>query len=1354
MASVFILVSMLSGRAAQAQESSDASEASVASPLLTQSPQSPLPPLLKPWEAWVLWGEDHRACPLNFEDPSKHVCFWPSELQLEAGGDGGAFRLRVSVFKAGYVSLPGSAKVWPQEVKGETGVLPVLQREGKPVVFLAAGEHELSGRFAWKFLPGSLQLPREIGVLALTLNGEVVPAPSWDEAGVLWLQRGSESSETAQDFLSRKVYALLEDGEPLWFNLKVELLVSGKSREEVLGRVVPEGWRLTAVQSPLPVAIDNDGKLKAQVRTGKWIIDLKAVRLTSPSEVVFGTAPVSDEIFLAFKAAPELRTIDLEGIAGVDVSQLAFPAEWSSYPVYRWETAAPFRLEERLRGMGGQRPPGLTLERRLWLGKEGFTFFDRITGKAQEIWRLDVLPGQKLGAVRHDGEGQLITLNPQSGVAGVELRRRDVRLEAIGQIAQAGKIAATGWDADVEKASVALNLPPGWRLFSVSGADYVRGDWVTAWTLLDLFLVLLFAFAVFRLWSLPLALLAFATLVLSYHEPESPNVLWLLLLIPLGLQRVVPAQGWGKGLVAGVKWVLLVALVCSLFPFIVGQIRAAIYPQLEEPGGNHHVFDGEVASFSGDAGSAFATQEAAAQYADSFGLSSRARPKRSAPRPPKQLDIDPSARVQTGPAVPQWKWREVTYGWNGPVSRTQEVRFHFIPLWLERGLMVLRVLLPLALLGLLLKAASRKRRGAAGAIAAATLLFNIGLSSASAQSIPDEAMLNTLKERLLAVPDEAQAKAEIPFARVSIDAAQQLQIEAEVHTGAFTAVPLPPRLTGWEARSVTVDGKPQVAIQRQDGSLWIALPAGVHRVSIKGALLPHSTDWECGFALKPRQVVVEAPGWKVSGLSPDGVPEAQLFLTREQKTEAAGAEYDRVETTSVVRIERTLDLGLAWQVHTRVVRLTPPGKAVALRIPLLAGENILTSDITVEGGYAEVRLGAQQKDAAWTSELSRSDTISLSTRSDDSWVERWTLRAASRWNVRFSGLAPIFTPGVSELLPVWHPWPGESAELEVRRPEAQEGATLTIQSSSRTIELGQRQQLSKLTFSVECSIGEDFTVALPDDAEVLALQVDGQAMPIRRSGGKLVIPLRAGKHSLNIDFREEKDLATHTTASAISLPVEGANAETVIEVPRNRWILFAHGPLMGPAVLYWGVLAAALVAGLALSRVRGTPLKIYEWVLLSIGLVECIKWSIVLPLFIVGWLFLLAWRGRDEALKLPAWVFNLFQLFLIGLTGASIVVFIIIAFNGLLGTPSMMIEGNGSSAFSLKWYEAAPGTTLPQPGLYTVSIWWYRLLMLLWALWLASALVRWLGWGWKQFSKGGIFRKMVIGNTPPPAGKV
>ena len=68
---------------------------------------------------------------------------------------------------------------------------------------------------------------------------------------------------------------------------------------------------------------------------------------------------------------------------------------------------------------------------------------------------------------------------------------------------------------------------------------------------------------------------------------------------------------------------------------------------------------------------------------------------------------------------------------------------------------------------------------------------------------------------------------------------------------------------------------------------------------------------------------------------------------------------------------------------------------------------------------------------------------------------------------------------------------------------------------------------------------------------------------------------------------------------------------------------------------------------------------------------------------------------------------------------------------GLLGQPDMgLINGYGG----LPWFMDRTAAQLPQPFVLSVSIWFYKLAMLLWALWLSFALLRWLPWAWRQYA--------------------
>ena len=67
---------------------------------------------------------------------------------------------------------------------------------------------------------------------------------------------------------------------------------------------------------------------------------------------------------------------------------------------------------------------------------------------------------------------------------------------------------------------------------------------------------------------------------------------------------------------------------------------------------------------------------------------------------------------------------------------------------------------------------------------------------------------------------------------------------------------------------------------------------------------------------------------------------------------------------------------------------------------------------------------------------------------------------------------------------------------------------------------------------------------------------------------------------------------------------------------------------------------------------------------------------------------------------------------------------------GLLGTPDMQITGNQSSSYMLHWFSDRNNNTLPEAWMFTVPVTTYRVLMLLWSIWLAFAFIKWLRWGW------------------------
>ena len=1071
-------------------------------------------------------------------------------------------------------------------------------------------------------------------------------------------------------------------------------------------------------------------------------------------------APTVDMEFVAFQAKPSFRDAEVEGVPSIDVTQTTFPEKWRHLPVYRWMTATPFQVVEKMRGMGLQRPDGLTMHRDLWLSEAGteLTCRDRIRGTMQQVWRLDIADGQELGAVRSADKGQLITTNPDTGAHGVEIRDRNLALTAVGHVNRTDEVSAIGWKTDVDALSLDLHLPPGWRMFALFGPDWVRGDWLTAWTLLDLFLLLIFALAVFRLWGPVAGAIAFLAFGLAYHEPNAPRWAWLFLLMPLALLKVAPEGALRKCLLAW-RMIAVVALVIFLAPFIAGQLQSAMYPQLESRGETYRSHGlapiiPRMAAMQTDSASELMAQRAGvigappttARKRYSGRLGSIAKSKAS------NLAYDPKAKIQTGPAEPTWQWIRVRAGWNGPVSETQTVRPILLSPALHRSLTMVRVLLLLMLAGVLL-GVRRLRNPLAPPPASAALaacLF-VGLCpSATASDLPSQHLLDGLQQRLLEVSSVYPHGAAIPEVQLDVEK-DKILMRAEIHCAVEAAVPIPGKLPSWSPISVHVDGNDATLLRRRDGFLWVVLPAGVHNLTVQG-LLPAADEWAWTFRLTPKRVSVNAPGWQVTGIRPNGVPENQVFFSRQQKDTEREAAYDRKNFNPVLVLDRQFEVGLEWQVHSRIVRESKPGQAVSLRVPLLPGETVFSPNVVVKEGFVEARLGAGDMTFEWDSEMPVGTDIHLQAEVTDRWVERWRLITSPVWHATLEGLAPLYEVEEQLLVPVWQPWPGERVGLTFSKPEAVGGETVTVRSVNHVTTMGSRRRITSLKLDIESSQGDEFRIGLDPAAEITSLEQGEQAIPVGKDGSELIIPITPGKEQINVGWQADDTMAFRLTSDRVELPVEVANISSQIRMPDSRWILWAAGPLRGPAVRFWTLLAVALVAAWVLGTLRLSPIGRVQWTLLALGLTQV---HVVFSLLVIGWFFLLAWRGSDRWAGTSFFWFNTVQLILVLLTGAMLIVLVNAVGAGLLGHPDMFIRGQHSSRLALNWFQPTSGTILPGPEVWSISVWYYRLFMLAWALWLASALIHWLKWGWEQFSHETLWKsapKRPV-DSPPPIGK-
>lgn len=1357
-----------------------------------------VPASLEPWRAWVLKDQEFRACPLiagrNAAGRDDFVCSWPGVLDLVADAGGVTIAQRWQLAADGWVPLPGDTRFWPQRVTVDGRPAAVVARPG-PMLRLGAGVHELRARIEWDERPQALAIPDVVAAVALQVDGKAV-VPVQRDGSMLTLGRAAGGAVEA-DSVELTVFRKFSDRVPGELETRIVIDASGQAREERFGPALPEGFVPVSLDSDdWPARVDEDGWLRVQLQPGSNELTLVA-RATAPVDRLVARVPeewATQEVW-SFEAVPSLRVASVSGVVQVDPRQADVPDEWQALPAYALEDGGTLAIEVRSRGLDPHEANRLVLARDAWLDFSGAGWFvrDRVTGTMQGGWRFDAMPPyllQRAESGVDDGDASLLVTRGQGErLTGVEWRTPKVDLRAGLRVDTASsRLPVTGWQQTFDEVTTTMHLPYGYRLIAAPGSDRANGSWLSRWTLLDAFLAAIIALLAMRLFGIGGGVLAVVYLLLAYQEAGAP--VWsLLAVLALGLvARALPA---GLRLARAFGFVRIAALVVFAWiavPFVAQQVRMALYPQLEARFGQAR--EPVLADF------AFQP----AQVQDAPVMAEPPAPKyppaaeEPAPAPsalganrgvwmhksgrPTPAEVGRSETVvvtgsrlrradlmkkysqntvvQTGAGEPGWNLgNSYTLRWSGPVLATQDVRLVVAPPWLVRGLRLVLAIV-LGLIGWRLvrgfggPRADRRKAGTTAAVLVGGLLVTI--HAVQAQDFPPDSLLDQLRTRLVEAPPCAPACADIARAEVSARG-DEIRVALDVHVAAArVAVPVPIDATAAPLRTLLVDGLADARLVRFGGKPWIALERGVHRVELVYAAVADKVD--LAFGLAPRRIVFSGDRWQASGLSDGRLLADTLSIVRSREAGAATPTTIAQAFPPYVRVVRDISFDLDWSILTHVERIAPREGGFTVDLPLLAGEHVTETGLRVRDGKVAVALPANAGGASWSSTFDKVETLSLTAPPLGERAEVWQFTVSPTWHVEFSGVPQSVGDDVSAedyRRFEFHPLPGETLNLAIRRPEAAAGATRAIDKVDLASEFGRRAGTHTLRLQVRASQGGDQTVDLPAGVEVLAVSVDGAAVNARPIDGRLAVPVRPGAQVIEIRLRDGVGIGLQTRTPQIGLDLPAANIDLRATLPQDRWLLAAFGPPVGPAVLFWGELVVMIVLAWLLSRWRRSPLRFHQWLLLGLGF-STFSW-IALG-FVAVWLFAFEWRRRGS--PLDHWRFNLAQVGLAVLTVMALVCLFASVHNGLLGEPDMVVSGYDSSVRNLHWFADRSEAALPVAGVVSLPLWVYNVVMLVWALWLAWAVVGWLRAAFTAWIDGGYWRAwrepkpVEVVDVPPP----
>ncbi len=1315
-----------------------------------------VPEELEDWRGWVLQGQEFRQCPAYFDrnpdGAADYLCAWPQALELEVDADGGRFvqRWRVSAGEA-WLPLPGDTEHWPDQVTANGEPATVVLHDGVPSVRAFAGNHRLAGRFRWDETPGVLRVPPQSGLVALVVNGERVARPVFDRNGVFLGDRRQPSQ--TPDSIETSVYRLVMDDVPLRLGTVLRLDVAGTIREETFGPLLPPGYVPLALTSELPVRLEADGRLHAQVRPGTWEITLLARAAGVEPAVVMpeGRNNLPAEEIWSYRSNDRLRVTAASGDAPVDPGQADVPPDWAEYPAFRLEPGDTLKIEERSRGLA-QVDNDLSLERSMWLDFDGaaYTIRDSVSGRMRRDWRLDMRPPYALASATEYGADLLVTAGDAEGETGVELRQADVNLEATTRSGAFRSLPVTGWDARFSSVVATLFLPPGSKLLAAPGADVVQGSWAGRWQLLDFFLLLLITIAAWRLFGHAAGIVALLALVLSFHELAAPTWLWLNLLLAVALLRVAPV-GRLRNFVRAYLGLGALLLLAALVPFIAQQLRIAIYPQLEP-------------QFETMGGGMPAQTAPAASPADSmsYGEDSAVlmEMERSTKAPAAEEIVvtankvsstdfpryAPNATVQTGPGIPGWQWNAAHLRWNGPVDAAQTLKLLVLPRWAVSVLRFAEVALLLLFAAMIAARVSGRRWRLPGGLAIARsagvvlLAACIGIPAIDARAdTPSPEILDELEQRLTQAPECAPRCAEIVAAEVSL-IGEALSLRLMVHALAEVAVPLPGTPDGWRPDAILVDNATSAEVLRgPDQALWLRVVPGRHAVTLRGAS-GDSDSLQIAFPAPPRVVDVQVEGWEVAGLRDRRLLSGALQFTRvaAEGDTSAPERWESSRFPPFAHIARTIEMGLDWTLMTTVAREAPVEGALTLRVPLLPGESVLAEGLPVSDGEMLISMAPGQDSVSWQSRLPRTSPLVLQAAAEAPWKETWRVVAGSIWHVTFEGVPESLAGETSDgaRSAEFHPRAGESLTLSATRPDAVAGGTIAFDSVAVEIAQGERSRDGSLSLAYRSTRGAQHAIRLPADAELVSVELDDRGEALQLEDGVLTVPILPGEHVVEVAWRDPRPVGFASGVPAIDLGAPAGNITLDLQVPGSRWLLLAQGPKLGPSVLYWSELAALVLFAFLLARIPWTPLRFRHWLLLGLGF-STFNWMVAA--LVALWLVVVGARDRWRVAG-TWWHYNLQQAVVIALTVLALLAIVVSLPLGLLGTPDMHVVGNGSTGQYLTWFADRTELLTPIAWAWSLPMWVYKTLILVWALWLSLALLAWLPWTWRCFVRDGFFR--------------
>jgi len=633
--------------------------------------------------------------------------------------------------------------------------------------------------------------------------------------------------------------------------------------------------------------------------------------------------------------------------------------------------------------------------------------------------------------------------------------------------------------------------------------------------------------------------------------------------------------------------------------------------------------------------------------------------------------------------------------------------------------------------------------------ATAALVLGLLAAHAPARAEPSSEVLDDMRQRLTRGADCQPGCTSVTSASGRVTGGV-LELALEVHVTDGDGYPLPGPVDTWRPEAIRVDGRPATAIALDGSLMLLRLPAGRHRVQLRGPL--RTDDVSIQFKVAPKRITMHAPGWRVDGTDAEPPIEVvRLWRSGDDMAAGAGA-TDGVEVRgdegaepedaqavmadtgptlpSWIRVARDLDVDLSWKMKTTVSRSEKIEQPFAVRYPLLKAERVTSANVEVKAGEALLSFAPGEERVVFWSRLDATDKLELEAADGRPWNETWSLHCSALWQCASDGLPPVARGDRMR----FEPWPGEKLLLTFAQPKALGGIEQTVDSAELDVTQRERSQGVRLTVELRQALAGSRTFTLPTaDTTIRKVTVDGSERPPTAADGKLTLALEPGAHKVVVEMERAKPMGAIVQTPKVEIDGIIVNASTELDVElrggATRMWLWGWGedrlPLSALMRLAAWLGLAWLLGSLGLLPLDARALMLIVSAPAIAGSSQIAPGLLLSPLLLLGLL-----TARRSWVPPGRWARVLFQILIVGVAALACAAL-------LEGLPELLRAAPNVGRAHRAHAEYGE---LPALGMFSLPGWTWKVVVTAWAAWLGWTLFQLRGWAIDAFTVGGIWR--------------